>query len=99
MYLPVNCAFAGMGQYAAVASFGSMSGKASRLSRTTRFATRGGHHPIAKFLGGNPLQHLIKLPKHIHDAFHAALTTKLRELGFPRRLFGGPSGSTKKWLK
>lgn len=54
------------------------------------------HHPLAKFLGGNFDQALIKIPRNIHKEFHAELLKELRAAGITLPV-GTSAGSTKKW--
>jgi hypothetical protein len=66
--------------------------------KVTKLATRGGHHPFAKFLGGEALQWLSKIDPKIHGEFHDLLRQGLKDAGFKLPI-GGKAGSTKKWLR
>lgn len=54
------------------------------------------HHPLAKFLGGEPKQFLAEIPRPIHQEFHALLREELRAAGFTLRI-GGPGGEAARW--
>jgi len=55
-----------------------------------------GHHALPKFLGGNPKQKLIDIPKDVHVELHKELIKALRAKGFTLPV-GGKNGSTKIW--
>ncbi|UCG88054.1 MAG: hypothetical protein JSW71_05785, partial [Gemmatimonadota bacterium] len=101
MYLPVEGALAGMGCFGRVAVAGQTVGKVRRGPRLARLAATDDvwHHAIPKFLGGDAAQYLKQLPRTLHTLFHRELREALKAAGFPRRLFGGPTGSTRKWLE
>jgi len=55
------------------------------------------HHPYPKFLGGPAAQELVELIVSKHRAFHADLSSALRNAGFPR--VGERKGGTRDWEK
>jgi hypothetical protein len=56
------------------------------------------HHPLPKFLGGETKQLLYKLPKELHEKFHAVLREDLKAAGLNLPI-GGKKGSTGEWLR
>jgi hypothetical protein len=56
------------------------------------------HHPLPMFLGGDSKQALARIPKSVHDEFHAELRRELRAGGFNLPI-GTKAGSTEKWLQ
>ena len=54
------------------------------------------HHPLPMFLGGHQEQLLSKIPKSVHEEFHASLRQELRAKGLNLRI-GGPEGSRDDW--
>ena len=63
-----------------------------------KLATRGGHHPIPKFLGGHERQFLAPLSKTAHAELHAVLRQGLKDAGFTLPI-GGRTGSTRMWME
>lgn len=56
-----------------------------------------GHHPIPKFLGGEEIQELARLPTTQHAEFHALLRQELKSAGFPAKV--GLNGSRADWIQ
>ena len=90
IWLPVEAAIAGFGAYAEYAAVGAGSSRVARLAGTE------GHHPIAKFLGGQARQVLTRLPQALHSEFHRRLALALKAKGLTLPI-GGVRGSTMMW--
>ncbi|MBI4557403.1 MAG: RHS repeat-associated core domain-containing protein [Candidatus Hydrogenedentes bacterium] len=64
-------------------------GLGSVASSVAKYVSRGGHHPIAKFAGGNPFQILIPgltkdaTGKAIHKELHDLIRANLKAAGIP----------------
>jgi hypothetical protein len=56
------------------------------------------HHPLPMFLGGEMKQLLARIPKSVHEEFHALLRQELRAAGFTRPI-GTTQGSRQMWLE
>jgi hypothetical protein len=53
------------------------------------------HHPNPRFMGGAANQALVPLRQSLHQNFHSALRSALKDVGFPN--VGGRGGAARDW--
>jgi RHS repeat-associated protein len=96
----IGAAFGPLGLYGNAGRLGVGVGSLSDDAARGITSAMHGHHPIAKFLGGNSSQVLTRLPQVLHTGtggFHSQLNAALRA-AFGRS-GGGASGSATEWAK